>query len=133
MENGSWDSCVGSLEEVSVLRTQLMIILIVASVFLLGVAVVVGSIWWLGAGLGTVVVAAALILFALLFIGVLRPWYSRWGATDEEVAMPMAGDDLIPDAPSVTRAIGISAAPADVWPWLVQLGLGRLAGTATTG
>jgi hypothetical protein len=38
----------------------------------------------------------------------------------------MPGDDLLPDAPIVsTRAIGIGAPPAAIWPWLVQMGPGR--------
>jgi len=53
----------------------------------------------------------------------LRSWHLRWGATAAEVAAPMSGDDLLVDAAySCTRAIGISAPPAAVWPWLVQVG-----------
>jgi hypothetical protein len=38
----------------------------------------------------------------------------------------MRGDELLPDATgTTTRAIGIAAAPEQVWPWLVQLGYGR--------
>jgi hypothetical protein len=39
--------------------------------------------------------------------------------------MGLPGDDLIANAPSVTRAIGIAAEPKDIWPWLVQLGFGK--------
>ena len=39
--------------------------------------------------------------------------------------MELPGDDLITGGGSVTRAIGIEASAADVWPWLVQLGFGR--------
>ena len=50
----------------------------------------------------------------------------RWGATDDEVAAPMPGDELCPDARLVaTRAITIAAAPGDVFPWLRQMGFGR--------
>ena len=49
-----------------------------------------------------------------------------WGATADEARRPLPGDELLPDADLVaTRAISIGAAPADVWPWLVQLGVGR--------
>ncbi|MEV4642948.1 SRPBCC family protein [Actinoplanes sp. NPDC049548] len=49
-----------------------------------------------------------------------------WGATSQEAAGPLAGDDLLPDAGLVsTRAITIGATPAAVWPWLVQMGSGR--------
>jgi hypothetical protein len=50
----------------------------------------------------------------------------RWGATDEEVARAMAGDDLVPDAAHVsTRAITVRARPGEIWPWLAQMGKGR--------
>lgn len=50
----------------------------------------------------------------------------RWGATAEEVGATLPGDDLIPDACLVaTRAISIPTPPAQVWPWIVQLGQGR--------
>ncbi len=56
----------------------------------------------------------------------LRPLFVRWGATDEEIAAPMPGDDTVTD-PSwqVTYGTTIAAQPADVWPWLVQMGVGR--------
>src|SRR4051812_48031063 len=53
----------------------------------------------------------------------LRPWHRRWGATDAEVAAAMPGDDRVPRAQlRCTRAITIAAPPAEVWPWLVQVG-----------
>lgn len=52
-----------------------------------------------------------------------RRWQVRWGATDDEVARPMPGDDLIPRPWfSATRAISIDAPPSAVWPWIVQMG-----------
>jgi hypothetical protein len=52
-----------------------------------------------------------------------------WGATAEEVHCALPGDELLPDADLVaTRAISITASPVEVWPWLVQIGVGR-AGT----
>jgi hypothetical protein len=49
-----------------------------------------------------------------------------WGATDEEAARRLPGDELLEDADVVsTRAITIDAPPAAVWPWLVQMGSGR--------
>jgi hypothetical protein len=56
----------------------------------------------------------------------VRPWHLRWGATDEEVAAAMPGDEIV-SRPSfnATRAITIAAPPEDVWPWLVQLGFAR--------
>lgn len=56
----------------------------------------------------------------------LRPWQTRWGATDDEVAAPLPGDDLLPGpAEQVTRAITVAATPAGIWPWLVQVGADR--------
>ena len=57
---------------------------------------------------------------------VLLPRLRRWGATAEEVARPLPGDDLIPDPLyATTHAISVSAAAEDVWPWLVQVGQNR--------
>ena len=56
----------------------------------------------------------------------MRSRYLTWGATDQEVGDPLAGDDLIPNADkSATRAITIRAAADHVWPWIAQLGQGR--------
>ncbi len=107
------------------MRTQMMIMGIVAAVFLLGAAAVAGVVVWLGAGLGSAVVLAGLALLVVAYLRVVRPWHSRWGATDEEVTMVMPGDDLNPGGESTTRAVTIDAAPEEVWPWLVQLGYGK--------
>jgi hypothetical protein len=56
----------------------------------------------------------------------LRTWHRTWGATREEVAASMPGDDLLPRAQyRCTRAITVRATPEEVWPWLVQVGCGR--------
>ena len=107
------------------MRTQKMIMMIVLAALLIGVGAVVIVFLWLGWGLGAIVSAGAIAISAALFLTTLRPWYNRWGATDEEVSMSMPGDDLIPGGGSVTRAIGIDAPAANVWPWLVQLGFGK--------
>ena len=53
-------------------------------------------------------------------------YLQHWGATHAEVASPMVGDDLVPEARLVaTRAIDLAAPPRLVWPWLVQMGFGR--------
>jgi hypothetical protein len=56
----------------------------------------------------------------------LRARSLRWGATDAELAMSLPGDPILP-APdlSATRAVTIDVGPADVWPWIAQLGQGR--------
>ncbi len=106
------------------MHTQRNIMLIVLSVMLVGVAAAAGVIWWLGWVVGALVLLAVVMLLIGLYIGVIRPWHVRWGATDDEVAHVMPGDDLVPKAVVTTRAITIDAEPRDVWPWLVQIGFG---------
>ncbi|HUW16213.1 MAG TPA: SRPBCC family protein, partial [Actinomycetes bacterium] len=49
-----------------------------------------------------------------------------WGATSDEVGMPLPGDELLGTADLVaTRAVSIRAAVEDVWPWLAQMGQGH--------
>ena len=46
--------------------------------------------------------------------------------TDEEVAAPLPGDEIVPDARVVIdRATTLAAPPERVWPWIVQLGKRR--------
>ena len=55
-----------------------------------------------------------------------RRWCLTWGATDDEADGPLAGDDLLAKPAIVTtRAVQVDAAPAAIWPWLVQMGPGR--------
>ena len=67
---------------------------------------------------------------ALAMVAALSPparhRYLTWGATPEEAAGTLPGDDLLPDAAlQSTRAVTIDAEPAAVWPWLVHMGSGR--------
>ncbi|WP_211359774.1 hypothetical protein [Actinocorallia herbida] len=56
----------------------------------------------------------------------LRRRHLTWGATRAEAAAAMPGDRLLPHAQyRSTRAITVAAPPERVWPWLVQVGLGR--------
>ena len=85
----------------------------------------------LAAPLGTVpgilAAFAALTAVTVTYFGVLRPRLVRWGATDEEVAWPMPGDDIAaPGGRCTTRAITIGAPAGQVWPWMAQLGYGRV-------
>ncbi|HZM56374.1 MAG TPA: hypothetical protein VFC03_15240 [Acidimicrobiales bacterium] len=55
-----------------------------------------------------------------------RRRHLRWGATPEEVATSLPGDQFQPTAQFVaTRAITVNASPEAVWPWLVQVGSQR--------
>jgi hypothetical protein len=57
---------------------------------------------------------------------VYRRWHLSWGATPDEVAAAMPGDELLQAAQfQATRAITIEAPPERIWPWLVQVGFGR--------
>jgi hypothetical protein len=61
-----------------------------------------------------------------LYVRRLRPWMYRWGATDDEVAAKLPGDELIATTTATTtRALTIDAPIDDVWPWLAQIGEGR--------
>ena len=74
------------------------------------------AVWVAVAGAGLLAAHARLV----------RPWALRWGATTEEAARPLPGDELVTKADYIaTRAITIEAPPRDVWPWLVQIGSGR--------
>ena len=56
----------------------------------------------------------------------VKPWQERWGATDEEIALPLPGDELLREpASQVTRAVTIDASREEVWPWIVQMGADR--------
>ena len=72
-------------------------------------------------GLGAVAIATTVLASPLL-----RPWYSKWGATESEVEKRLPGDEQVPH-PNLenTRAITIQAPMSAVWPWLVQMGQGR--------
>ncbi len=63
---------------------------------------------------------------AIAYARWLRPWQQRWGATDEEIALPLPGDELVQEpASQVTRAVTIDASREEVWPWIVQMGADR--------
>jgi hypothetical protein len=71
-------------------------------------------------------VAASAAAIDRLYRRFLREWVLTWGATAEEAARPLPGDDLLDAADIVaTRAIGINTPPSAIWPWLVQIGPGR--------
>jgi hypothetical protein len=53
----------------------------------------------------------------------LRRLILSWGATSEEAASRLPGDELLEDANGVsTRAITIDAPATSIWPWLAQMG-----------
>ncbi len=62
----------------------------------------------------------------VVYLHLIRPWQLRWGSTDDEAARVLSGDDAVPQPTfNATRAITIAARPAEIWPWLVQIGITR--------
>jgi hypothetical protein len=58
-----------------------------------------------------------------VYAGLLREEILTWGATAEEGAAALPGDELLPVPDGqATRAIWIEAPPSDVWPWIAQMG-----------
>jgi hypothetical protein len=77
---------------------------------------------WTRRVVGTIAVLAA----AIGGVVMVRRASLRWGATIEESQLSLAGDHLLSVADLMaTRAISIAATPAEVWPWLAQLGQNR--------
>jgi hypothetical protein len=67
-------------------------------------------------------ILAGLVILAVIVITMLTPWMDRWGATDEEIAASVPGDELLPEPASfVNRAITVNAPPEYIYPWIVQL------------
>src|SRR5205823_13972235 len=67
--------------------------------------------------------AAATAAAAFLYWKFLRQPILTWGATADEVAAQLPGDELLDDAVGVaTRAITIDAPRSAVWPWIAQMG-----------
>ena len=64
-----------------------------------------------------------LVAVGALYSRVLRAPILTWGATPEEAAARLPGDELLEDADGVaTRAIDVHAPPDAVWPWIAQMG-----------
>jgi hypothetical protein len=71
-------------------------------------------------------IAGRAALLNAAYRAVLRPRLASWGATDEETRASLPGDDIVPvGAGTTTMGTTIDAPPADVWPWLVQMGCDR--------
>lgn len=68
---------------------------------------------------------AARVLFAFM-TPFLRSSRSHWGVAPEVAARPYPGDDLVPSPRwSWTHGVEIEAAPAEVWPWIAQVGANK--------
>lgn len=71
--------------------------------------------------LGAIAIGATVLLSPLM-----RPWYSKWGATEAEANRKIPGDELVPEAKTqLTLAVTVRAPAGQIWPWLLQLGCQR--------
>lgn len=69
-------------------------------------------------------VAVALVI--LVTWPFARRWLTNWGSLPSERLRVWPGDRLVrPGHDTSTRAVTVHAQASDVWPWLVQFGLGR--------
>jgi len=71
-----------------------------------------------------VLVGVALLVVVLVgSFAFLMPKMATWGATSQEAARPMAGDEL-QTKPLInwTNAVTINAPVEQVWPWIAQMG-----------
>jgi len=69
---------------------------------------------------------AAGFAVALVYLSWVVPWEDNWGATAEDQATPLPGDELVPRPyREINHAVAVQAPPERVWPWLVQLGQDR--------
>jgi hypothetical protein len=72
------------------------------------------------------VMASLLVGMVIAFYLQLRQEQQTWGVVPRDTGKALAGDDLITEPGIVeTRSLTVDAAPAAVWPWLVQMGYGR--------
>jgi proline iminopeptidase len=71
--------------------------------------------------------AGGAIEYAAQFLdGLIHRELLRSGATRDEERRPLPGDELVPHPMwAATRAVTIDAPPAEVWPWVAQMGYGR--------
>lgn len=74
--------------------------------------------WRAGAAAATLVASAAAA-------AVTRIRFRDWGATRDEAAYQLPGDEFLVADSMSTRAITINAPREEVWPWLVQIGQDR--------
>jgi hypothetical protein len=60
------------------------------------------------------------------YLAVLLPRLRRWGATPDELARRMPGDDLVTRPRwTMTMAVSVRSRPEATWPWLAQIGYQR--------
>jgi hypothetical protein len=66
---------------------------------------------------------AGLTVFLVAAFSIIIPWIPTWGATEEEFARTLPGDELLSDpAVIMTHGISIQVPPDRIWPWIAQIG-----------
>ena len=79
-----------------------------------------------GVGVLAALEGTARIAWNLAASPLIRRKRVRWGTIGTEASDPLPGDELVPEPKwSYTLAVGIDAPPAEVWPWIAQIGQGR--------
>jgi hypothetical protein len=74
----------------------------------------------------SIFVIALFLVIIILYFKFLRPWQLRWGATDDEITRAMPGDEIVREPSfNATRSVSIHAPAENIYPWIVQMGLGR--------
>ncbi len=69
---------------------------------------------------------AYMLVVVALYFACIRGWQMNWGANASEINYVMAGDELLVEPElNATRVVEINASPAQVWPWIVQMGYQR--------
>lgn len=71
-------------------------------------------------------VGVGLLIAVGLYLFLYRPLQLRWGASRDEVARVMPGDEIQPNPIfNATWAVTVLARPEQIWPWLIQIGYQR--------
>jgi hypothetical protein len=69
---------------------------------------------------GIIIVLIGIVVVVMIL---LTPWMDRWRSTLEERAAVLPGDEFLKNpSRTVNRAVTIKASPAQIFPWIVQLG-----------
>jgi hypothetical protein len=74
----------------------------------------------------TLLTLLAMLGLGLIYLFPIRRWYRHWGASEAETRRAMPGDAEVPiPTYETTLAVTVDAPPADIWPWLAQMGYRR--------
>lgn len=80
-----------------------------------------GRVWHIILG-----IIGIIIIWSAIYMLILWPWMMNWGATETEFNLSLPGDNLVPTANiQTTKGVTIQAAPEEIYPWLLQIGVDR--------